>query len=378
MPLRIIVPEATPSAHKPETGPPNLYYRQLRAPMSEEDALTLRQMRLASGTYYDRIPTWIEEMALSHRLMWFIYLSPPTNSNPPTRHNSRNEPSAPPSASSPISPGSLSFILNNNTTDGVVLPRHASPQSSPTSPSSNEAYTQHHQNLSSSSFPPPIAMVCLLTSNPSDPSLASPHTARFELTSLWIYPLYRSHGIGVSIIKQMEYEAALRGAEYLTFNTSASGPDTEPPTPAGPAGVAGGSPTTQQQQQSNQTLKTFERMGYCEYKPREHRYSVNDVVNAGLPVQSTLAAFFEKYVGQRKNMHVVVVGRQHAHAHVQAQQNHHAHAHHQPNFAHAHAHALQHNHHAFHVQPRRQGSIGERALLNGGDRTAAVVKVEME
>ncbi|KAG8784592.1 hypothetical protein FRC19_009875 [Serendipita sp. 401] len=365
MPLRIIVPDSSPPVQK-DNGPPNLYYRQLRAPMSEEDVLMLRQMRLASGTYYDRIPTWLEEMALGHRLMWFIYLSPPTAASnpqaPPSRHNSRGDPLAPASASSPVSPGSLSFILNNDS----VLPKQASPESSPTSPSSHH---HHHGNHSNVSHPPPIAMVCLLTSNPSDPSLASPQTARFELTSLWIYPLYRSHGIGVSIIKQMEYEAALRGAEYLTFNTSAGYGDGNNSYEAG--GNGNGSPTAATHH-NHQTFKTFERMGYCEYKPREHRYSVNDVVNAGLPVQSTLAAFFEKYVGQRRHIHnhhqhasaaaAAAAGRQHAHAHTTQ---------HHP---HAHPHAPHHNHN-IHAQPsRRQGSIGER--LTNGERIA--IKFEAE
>lgn len=156
-------------------------------------------------------------------------------------------------------------------------------------------------------------MVCLLTSNPSDPSLASPHTRRFELTSLWIYPAYRSNGVGTSIIKQMEYEAAQRGAEYVTFNTSAG--YGAPPTPSSaqnspthPSNYLISSNTHNPQPLNGQsantnnaalaTLRTFERIGYNEYKPREHRYSINDVVNAGLPIESTLAAFFEKYVGR--------------------------------------------------------------------------------
>lgn len=67
----------------------------------------------------------------------------------------------------------------------------------------------------------------------------------------------------------MEKQAAIRGASYVTFNTTAS---------------------------SSHILRTFQKIGYREYKPREHRYSVTDVVNAGLPVESTLAAFFEKPV----------------------------------------------------------------------------------
>jgi len=193
-------------------------------------------MRLASGTYYDRIPTWLEEIKAGTRLMWFIYLSMP---QPIT-------PSRPIPSPSPISPASLSFILNTPPTKYAQLePEWESP---PT---------------------PPIAMVCLLKANPQDPTLASIDTRRYELTSLWIYPVYRPLGIGASIIAEMEKQAALRGATFVTFNTT--------------AGASG-------------TLRTFQRIGYHEYKQREHRYSVSDVLNAGLPVESTLAAFFEKRV----------------------------------------------------------------------------------
>ncbi|PVG02726.1 hypothetical protein CPB86DRAFT_671196, partial [Serendipita vermifera] len=198
-----------------------LHYRELSYPLAQEDLHALRQMRLASGTYYDRIPTWLSELESGHRLMWFVYLTKTTSSNAMAHH-----------------------------------------------------HHHHHQQ-------PPTPALTTASSrsiNPSDPSLASINTNRFELTSLWIYPAYRalrlnststSSTIGTTIIGEMERQAALRGAEYVTFNTTAG---------------------------ANQTLKTFERIGYREYKPREHRYSITDVVNVGLPgsVESTLAAFFEK------------------------------------------------------------------------------------
>jgi ribosomal protein S18 acetylase RimI-like enzyme len=112
-------------------------------------------------------------------------------------------------------------------------------------------------------------MVCLLKANPQDATLASIDAHRYELTSLWIYPAYRPLGVGSSIIAEMEKQAALRGASFVTFNTTAG---------------------------SSSTLRTFQRIGYREYKAREHRYSVSDVLNAGLPIESTLAAFFEKRV----------------------------------------------------------------------------------
>jgi ribosomal protein S18 acetylase RimI-like enzyme len=195
----------------------------------------LRQMRLASGTYYDRIPVWIDELAMGHRLMWFIYLSDsealnPVPANPPT----------------PISPTSLSFILNTPPMKRADLSTEWPPQHTP-----------------------PIGMVCLLKTNPQDASLASIDTGRWELTSLWIYPLYRALGVGAAVMAEMEKQAAIRGASYVTFNTTAS---------------------------STHILRTFQKIGYREYKPREHRYSVSDVLNAGLPIESTLAAFFEKPV----------------------------------------------------------------------------------
>ena len=195
----------------------------------------LRQMRLASGTYYDRIPVWIDELAMGHRIMWFIYLSHPEAPSP--------APAVPPS---PISPTSLSFILNTPPRKHVEL--------------STEWPLQHT---------PPIGMVCLLKANPQDASLASIDTGRWELTSLWIYPLYRALGVGAAVIAEMEKQAAIRGASHVTFNTTAS---------------------------ATHILRTFRKIGYREYKPREHRYSVSDVLNAGLPIESTLAAFFEKSV----------------------------------------------------------------------------------
>jgi GNAT superfamily N-acetyltransferase len=216
---------------------PTLYYRELRYPSDDEDLNTLRQMRLASGTYYDRIPTWLEEIKAGHRIMWFVYLSMPHIPSPTRAVPDR----------SPVSPASLSFILNTPPTQYTEIPLEW--DSPPT---------------------PPIAMVCLLKANPQDATLASIDAHRYELTSLWIYPAYRPLGVGSSIIAEMEKQAALRGASYLTFNTTAGAPG---------------------------TLRTFQRIGYREYKPREHRYSVSDVLNAGLPVESsTLAAFFEKRV----------------------------------------------------------------------------------
>lgn len=216
-----------------------LHYRQLRSPLTEDDLQMLRQMRLASGTYYDRIPVWIDELAMGHRYMWFIYLSNPEAPSP--------APAVPPS---PISPTSLSFILN--------------------APPSKHAELSTEWPLH---YTPPIGMVCLLKTNPQDASLASIDTGRWELTSLWIYPLYRALGVGATVIAEMEKQAAIRGASHVTFNTTAS---------------------------STHILRTFQKIGYREYKPREHRYSVSDVLNAGLPIESTLAAFFEKSVNSRQ------------------------------------------------------------------------------
>ena len=219
----------------------------MKYPFGEEDLSTLRQMRLASGTYYDRIPTWLEEIKGGHRLMWFIYLSMPhQGANISPSRGIAGVGLAAAASPSPISPGSLSFILNTPPTRASdLVPEWDAPQT------------------------PPVAMVCLLKTNPHDASLASIDAHRYELTSLWIYPAYRSLGIGLSVITEMERQAALRGASFVTFNTTAG---------------------------ASSTLKTFQRIGYREYKPREHRYSVSDVLNAGLPIESTLAAFFEKRV----------------------------------------------------------------------------------
>lgn len=243
MPLTVIVPDTSRVvvAASKDAGSPTLYYRELTYPFGEEDLSTLRQMRLASGTYYDRIPTWLQEIESGHRLMWFVYLSMPQQLSPSSR-------AAAPSPS-PVSPASLSFILNTPPMEHGELAGTEWDFSPPPTP--------------------PVAMVCLLKSNPQDISLASIDANRYELTSLWIYPAYRSLGIGLSVITEMERQAALRGASFVTFNTTAG---------------------------ASSTLRTFQRLVYREYKPREHRYSPSDVLNAGLPIESTLAAFFEKRV----------------------------------------------------------------------------------
>lgn len=225
-----------------------LHYRELKAPLNVDDLHTLRQMRLASGTYYDRIPTWLQELQAGTRLMWFVYLCRPPS--PPTSV----VPIAPPS---PVSPTSLSFILNT--------PPRSQPSELPSQWTAPDT--------------PPIAMVCLLKLNPQDMTLASLESHRYELTSLWIYPFYRALGVGAAVVAEMERQAALRGAAYLTFNTTAC---------------------------ASHLLRTFSRMGYKEYKPREHRYSVNDVLNAGLSGESTLAAFFEKRVDGKDGVHINV------------------------------------------------------------------------
>lgn len=222
---------------KLDAAAPTLYYRELKYPFGEEDISMLRQMRLASGTYYDRIPTWLQEIETGHRLMWFVYLSMPQPASP---SRGVRDPS-------PISPASLSFILN-------------------TPPNQHVQLDQSDWDIPAT---PPVAMVCLLKTNPQDVTLASIDANRCELTSLWIYPAYRSLGIGLSVITEMERQAALRGASFVTFNTTAG---------------------------ASNTLRTFQRLGYREYKPREHRYSAADVFNAGLSIESTLAAFFEKRV----------------------------------------------------------------------------------
>lgn len=216
-----------------------LYFRQLTFPLAQDDLATLRDMRTASGTFYERIPIWIEELSLGRRLMWLVHFQPERPMLPEANDMHLDDDLL----------ASLSYNMN------ISSPN----PSNTTYPVIPSPYTA-------------IGMVCLLLDNPVDPTLASPLTRRAEVTSLFIYAAYRHLGVGTAIMFEMENQAAALGAQFLTFNTTVA---------------------------SLRHLQIFTNLGYREYKPRENQYSYSDVQNAaytGSPVdsKSNVAAFFEK------------------------------------------------------------------------------------
>jgi ribosomal protein S18 acetylase RimI-like enzyme len=138
-------------------------------------------MRIASGWYYERIPSWLKEIETGQRLMWFIYLSDPMSQVLATAANSAGS-----TTNSPLTS---------------------------TSGSSNQSGFQSY---------PPVGMVCLSLYNQEDPSLASfSQTGRTEICSLFVYAAYRPLGVGVAAIQNMERRAQMMGAVFVTLNTPA-------------------------------------------------------------------------------------------------------------------------------------------------------------
>lgn len=212
------------------SNPPNLFYRPIAYPISPDDLDQLRAMRIASGWYYERIPSWLKELETGQRLMWFIYLSDPISQVLANAANSAGS-----NASSPLT--------STSGTSG-----------------------QSGMGIQFQSFPP-VGMVCLSLYNQEDPSLASfSQTGRMEICSLFVYGAYRSLGVGVAAMQNMEMRAQMMGAIFVTLNTPAV----------------------------EKHLRKYTSMGYREYKPRSRVYSISDVRNAGLSEDYEVAAFLEK------------------------------------------------------------------------------------
>ncbi|KIM29028.1 hypothetical protein M408DRAFT_127082 [Serendipita vermifera MAFF 305830] len=230
------------------SNPPALYYRPVSAPITPHDVETLRAMRVASGWYYERIPSWINEIATGQRLMWFIYLS------------------------DPLVQALTAAAESTYTYQPPSSPYGAQYNSASSSSSGSSAAALYSATASSSSASPvavypPVGMVCISFNNPQDPSLASFRmTGRCEICSLFVYAAYRPLGIGAAAIQNMEERARMMGAIFVTMNT----PAVERP------------------------LRKYLAMGYREYKPRSRVYSASDVRNAGLPEDYETAAFLEK------------------------------------------------------------------------------------
>jgi GNAT superfamily N-acetyltransferase len=206
-------------------------------------------MRIASGWYYERIPSWLNEIASGQRLMWFIYLSDPMSQVLAT------------AAGSAYTYNQVSQSPHQQFTDSG---------SSSSSSSASRSAALYSATASTSSCPearPPVGMVCLSLNNAQDPSLASfSLSGRCEICSLFVYAAYRSLGVGAAAMRNMEERARMIGAIFVTLNT----PAIERP------------------------LRKYLSMGYREYKPRSRAYSSGDVRDAGLPEDYETAAFLEK------------------------------------------------------------------------------------
>jgi len=231
-------------------NPPSLYYRPITSPISPNDIELLRAMRVASGWYYERIPSWINEIATGQRLMWFIYLSDPLPQVLATAAESAH--------------------LHHQLQSQYVQCMNSAMSSMPPSSSAAAALysgTASTGATSSGTISPPVGMVCLSFNNPQDPSLASfSLTGRCEICSLFVYAAYRTLGVGAAAMRNMEDRARVMGAIFVTLNTPAI----------------------------DRSLRKYISMGYREYKPRSRVYSSNDVRNAGLPEEYEVAAFLEK------------------------------------------------------------------------------------
>lgn len=232
------------------SNPPNLYYRPITCPISPDDMEQLKAMRIASGWYYERIPSWINEIATGQRLMWFIYLSDPMSQVLATAANS-------------------AYASHHHSQS--QYPQFLDSGSSSSSSSASRSTALYSATASTSAFSPmahpPVGMVCLSLNNDQDPSLASfSQSGRCEICSLFVYAAYRSLGVGAAAMRNMEDRARMLGAIFVTLNT----PAIERP------------------------LRKYLSMGYREYKPRCRVYSSNDVRGAGLPEEYEVAAFLEK------------------------------------------------------------------------------------
>ncbi|KAG8846920.1 hypothetical protein FRB91_000346 [Serendipita sp. 411] len=293
-------------------SPPNLYYRPITTPVSPQDMEQLRAMRVASGWYYDRIPTWINEIAAGQRLMWFIYLSDPLGQVVNSAYASHQQQHQQQSqygyamGSPPQSPAASPYGHYFSSTPGSSSSH--SPSSAPYSSSASGISSIYGTtlmtgfNAPSSSFPyvsvspsyapvsstpfmiatpglqgpptaqtqnshPPIGMVCLSLQNNTDPTLASfSQTGRCEVCSLFVYSAYRHLGVGAAAMQNMEERARMMGAMYVTLNTPAV----------------------------ERLLRRYATMGYREYKPRRRVYSPADVRDGGLSEDYEVAAFLEK------------------------------------------------------------------------------------
>ena len=123
--------------------------------------------------------------------------------------------------------------------------------------------------------PLPIGMISLCLFDPKDPTLAnfsapdeSIRGKRAEVSSLFVYPEYRGRGVGTGAINYVEKIAVERGVDTVTMNTAAA----------------------------SRNLPRYLKLGYEEYKPRERKYPLHEILASGWTEEHCYAAFLEKRV----------------------------------------------------------------------------------
>lgn len=230
---------------------PNIFLRSITSPISQRDVDELQAMRIAAGTYYDRIPRWIQEVQQGTRQMFFVYLSNPLPYAVGQQHLLLSQqPHAAPTIAYPVSPPSFNQTTTPHSTTHL-------------------AQTAQFPLTLLQTPPAAVGMVCLLLYNPDDPSLASfSNSGRVEITSLFVFSAYRPLGVALAVLRAMEQRAAQMGALYVTLTTPAI----------------------------DRSLLRYFNLGYLEYKSRAVVYTQAEVQSAGLGPEYTTGAFLEKRV----------------------------------------------------------------------------------
>lgn len=113
--------------------------------------------------------------------------------------------------------------------------------------------------------PTSIGMVSLALYEPSDTTLAD-GADRTEVSALFIYPEYRKKGYGEQAILKVEAIAKEMGKKFTTMNTSAAGPN----------------------------MSRYSKLGYVEYRERERKYPLHEILACGWTEEHCFAAFLEK------------------------------------------------------------------------------------
>ncbi|KZT51307.1 hypothetical protein CALCODRAFT_145267 [Calocera cornea HHB12733] len=113
----------------------------------------------------------------------------------------------------------------------------------------------------------PIGMCALNIYSIHDETLAN-GVDRAEVAGMFLYPAWRSLGLGKAMMTHVEQEAAQMGMKKTTVNTRSLGP----------------------------SLMPYIRRGYREYKAREMKYLLDTILGLGLTPEHMSASFLEKPV----------------------------------------------------------------------------------